>query len=218
MENKVRYATLTAVIAVAAGLFGAYGMSGAVSQSFNAETSSTAMMLGHVALTQTDANGNVIKYLQGDNLIVNEGEDCVLSKLFAVTESVGACEAADDSQYTVIAIGNGTGGGFDSTDSDEDIALGQEFTGQTGLTRTTASTITLTPSSGTTAAKAVLSNEFTNNAGATYVIAESGLFNGTGGSGDAMFAKQIFSNNVTLAAGESLTVEWTINVGGTATI
>ena len=216
MENKVRYATLTAVIAVAAGLFGAYGMSDVMSQTFTNTADTSAYMLGHVAYIHKDASGNVIGYQQTDNIIVNQGEDCVLAKMFAAsTTGVGNCEPSDTTGvYTIIGIGNGTGSGFDPTADNADTGLGQEMNAA-GLTRTGAEDVTLTASSGDTEARAVISEEFTNSSPNSQEISESGLFNTTSTTTDGMFAKQIFSNNVTLANGESLTVEWTINVGGT---
>jgi hypothetical protein len=72
------------------------------------------------------------------------------------------------------------------------------------------------------AASVVMSSTFTNNNGVGNTainVNESGLFNMTDGdiNNDAMFARQVFST-ITLNPGDSLTVQWTINVGGTGTI
>ncbi|MFM8659104.1 MAG: hypothetical protein ACKOCQ_04120 [Candidatus Nitrosotenuis sp.] len=74
-----------------------------------------------------------------------------------------------------------------------------------------------TSTTATNAASVVLSKTFTNGAPTSQTVSESGLFNSTADGTNAMFARQQFTA-ITLANNDQLTVQWTINVGGTATI
>ena len=42
-------------------------------------------MMGHITFTTTDQDGNILSYIQTDNLIVNVGENCTAESLFNVT-------------------------------------------------------------------------------------------------------------------------------------
>ena len=216
MENKVRYVTLTAIIAVAAGLAGAFGVAGITAETYANNSAVVGAIMGHIAYTHTDADGNIIGYQQTDNIIVNEGENMVLHRIFGEqgVNSLGV-EEDDVDGFRVIGLGNGTS----TTAVETDTGLVNEIDATAagcGMQRVEVTSPTFTASSGTgTQAVAVISNQFTNGCG-TYEISESGLFNSTAVEDNGMFARQAFSNNVTLANGESLTVEWTINVGGTA--
>jgi len=250
MKDGLNYALFGTVVAVAAGLFGAYG----IPDGSQTETSgfASAYMLGHVAYTVTDDNGNIKAYRQLDNIIVDQGEDCAATLLFTnvtrggtvanpalagtgvevVPDPAGAINTcfAMTQPYVQIAIGNGSNSGAIIA-TDADTALQQEHNNTgTGLTRTSDSRPTFTAATGSTPAKVVLSKDFTlaasGGVSSPMIVNESGLFNSTtiftpdhplttGGVG--MFSRQTFAD-VTIADGETLTVEWTINIGGTATL
>ncbi len=239
MKQGLNYALFGGMVAIAAGLIGAYGMP---DFSENESSLAAAQMLGHVTMIHTDADGNVIGYQQSDNLIVNRGEDCVLKQVFgsANTEAgaylsdiipTGSTTCGTDlgsraGVFEDIAIGNGSSvAGVDETDT----ALFSEHnvTGNdSGLTRAEIGTSTKVYSAETDSSRVVLSGQFTNTygAGLSYDVTESAIFNSTETAGastvDAdtmMFARQTFSA-ITLDNGESLTVEWTVDVGGTTTL
>jgi hypothetical protein len=242
MKQVLNYALFGIVVAVAASLFSTYGLpsfTGMESTSF-----ATAQMMGHVEYTLKDADGNIKAYRQLDNVIVDQGEDCAASYLF--TNVTGGTVAANNvvpdpaggantcftstSPYVHIAIGNGSNSGG-SIATSADTALQQEHNNTgTGLVRTTDSRPVFTSASGGTPSKVVLSKDFTldtsGGVSSPMVVNESGLFNSTtiftpdhpltsGGVG--MFARQTFAD-VSIGNGESLTVEWTINIGGAATL
>ena len=60
-------------------------------------------ILGHVEYKVHDASGNIVQYKQGDNVVVNDGEDCVAEYVFGVGT---ACSQSTVFDY--IGIGNST--------------------------------------------------------------------------------------------------------------
>ncbi|AJZ76085.1 hypothetical protein [Candidatus Nitrosotenuis cloacae] len=228
---------LGVALTVVAGLFGAasFGLIETNNVS-KASTTTTGLITGHVTTIHKDSAGNVVGYRQSDNLIVNGGENCTLKMLFAAAGGAAGgnnvCTGANTAGYRWIAIGNTTssyiagntpgaplptdtnlGNPYNSTAANAGMARKFGNVGLSGWSNSTGST-----NAGT--ATVVMSATFTNNAVGARVVNESGLFNMTdGGSNhqtDGMFAKQVFSG-ISLNANDSLTVQWTINVGGTST-
>ena len=249
MKQGLNYALFGAVIAVSAGLIGAYGLPG-----FSGVSDTTglaaAQMLGHITLTHTDGYGEIISYRQTDNIIVDGGEACAVKSIFGrFLTTEGLITDPDDSGVTglkncdvnqnsgvfdVIAIGNATSAAPFVTAADfrlESEINQTESTGEvnTGnLERASSTSLTKTYEDSSSAGiDAVISAQFTNTNGLSYTITESGLFNSTdvptggiGGTESAttrLFAHQGF-DDITLDTGESLTVEWTITIGGTDTL
>ncbi len=215
---------LGVALAVVAGLFSST-IFGLVGTKTDAQTSAStsAMINGHVTTIVSDAAGNIKEYRQSDNLIVNQGENCVLNMLFGPLggDSVGAgtntCAGEINEGFRFIAIGNGT-----SAAGNLNATLGTEYTtanSASGMARKEGTTITFTNSTAATGisqATALIEATFTN-AGSTNTVEESGLFNGTLSSTDGLFARQQF-DTISLNNGDSLTVRWTVNIGGTGTI
>ena len=219
MKTDKRTLFLGVALVVVAGLFTA-NVSGLMSVKATpmAKTmgANGAYMVGHVTTILTDSQGNVKQYRQSDNVVTNNGENCVLRMLFQAGASrgagsgTGACTGTLTNPWDVIAVGTGTGKA-----NGTDYVLGTELTAN-GFQRGVATTKTWTNSSGngaTSSAQIVLAKTFTNT-GTSTQVAESGLFNTTSASTNSMFARQNFTA-ITVANGDSLTVQWTINVGGT---
>jgi len=72
------------------------------------QTTSGMGILGHVEYTVMDNSGNIVAYNQADNTVVDDGKDCVARMLFGVPAGSSNC-GSTLSEYTYIAIGNGTG-------------------------------------------------------------------------------------------------------------
>jgi hypothetical protein len=201
-------------LAITAGLLTA-NISGLMDSASTSKAEKSVLFSGHVETILRDADGNVKAYRQSDNAITNTGENCALRLLFQLnTGAAGTtvCTGALSSPWHVIGIGTGTIAG-----NNTQVALVSE-TAATGMGRGVATTKTWTNSTtteGSPAARILMSKQFTNNSGGSIVIAESGLFNSTtDNSADSMFARQSFTG-ITVNVGDSLTVQWTINVGGT---
>lgn len=222
MKTERTTLVLGAVLVIVAGLFTA-SVTGFVSLQPNslANTLGTgAYMAGHVTTIVTDADGNVKAYRQSDNVITNKGENCVARLLFDNDEStsgqgtdaggIPGCAGILQQPWNIVAIGNGTtnANGTDNNLEVEHTAF--------GLTRVNG-TVTFSESTGvgsSTAASAEIEALFTNNAGSSQTVTESGLFNATTVNLSGLFARQTFPS-ITLNNGDSLTVQWTVNIGGT---
>jgi len=219
MKQGLSYAFFGTVVAVAAGLIGAYGL-----PDFSQPESSfaSAQMLGHVTYTLTDTDGNIKAYRQLDNIIVNNGEDCAAMLLFGRNgtgfSGTSLC-GGETRSFNVIGIGN-----VSTTAVAANAALNDEHNTNlgSGLIRAADSDVVMTAAAAGTPAKAVISNDFTLNilaglVGQPQIINESGLFNNTVVDSVGMFSHQTFAD-VSMNDGETLTVEWTINIGGTGSI
>ncbi|NDB33248.1 MAG: hypothetical protein EB150_09610 [Nitrososphaeria archaeon] len=211
-------------LAVVAGLFASSTIfgSGFVNKEQTAARAS-AFITGHVTTIQKDSQGDIIAYRQTDNQIVNQGENCASKLLFSknITSAGGSvCAGANTQGFRFIQIGNGTTPSFAVQVGLASPHNKTSFGNGATLNIGEATTVTWTNNTSSTASSAasvVLSKTFTNGSPNSQTVTESGLFNSTDNNINAMFARQTFSS-ISLAANDQLTVQWTINVGGTSTI
>jgi hypothetical protein len=217
MKNNTSIAILGIALAIVGGMFAA-NASGLIGfKSTDNKAQAGAYMTGHVETILRDADGNIKEYRQSDNLISNTGENCTLRLLFGTTQGSGTgtnvCTGALTSPWHVIALGTGGATAVNGTQ----VGLTTE-TAVSGLGRSIATTKTWTnstASASTGSAQIVMAKTFTNGSGGTVTVSESGLFNSTSIAGSGMFARQTFSG-IAVNNGDSLTVQWTVNVGGTS--
>lgn len=209
MQLRKSIGLYSAIIALSIGVLGVYGF-----QSFNlgeSQTSSTNLegshVAGHVTMFATAADGRITAYRQSDNLITDQGADCVNKSLFAPTGGVTNCVGSPGT-FNVIALGTGTAG-----TSRADTALGTE-TAATGLARATGTTNATSDSATTSSgsSKVSVQNTFTNTSGGAVTITEAGLFNSTNKNIDGMFAEEPISPSIALNNNDALTVKWTISL------
>jgi hypothetical protein len=211
MQLRKSIGLYSAIIALSIGVLGVYGF-----QSFNlgeSQTSSTNLegshVAGHVTMFATAADGRITAYRQSDNLITDQGADCVNKSLFAPSSGITTTCAGSPGTFNVIALGTGTAG-----TSRADTALGTE-TAVTGLARAVGSTVNATSDSATTSSgssKVSVQNTFTNTSGGAVTITEAGLFNSTNKNIDGMFAEEPISPSIALNNNDALTVKWTISL------
>ena len=170
-------------------------------------------MLGHITLTATDSDGQIISYIQTDNVIVNMGENCVAESIFNVTTSgIDACVGAG-----IFNTGNGV-----QSEGYSHIAIGTGGSSAAGATNQTLSVETMrqkdvapavTSSSGANPSTAVVTLTSVFTAGGVTTIDESGIFDGpSDATQDNMLARKTFTG-IGLTAGDKLTVEWEITIG-----
>ena len=213
--------TITVLVAALAVLSGAMGMSmtGVFSDQeiMTASTRNVAvgLMTGHLEIEARHMNGELFDYRQLDNIIVNDGEQCILKMLFSngtdggigrgttATAGAGACTGALTNPWSVIAIGTCTSCAPDGTD----VVLGTEVITNGGQ-RVYASEATWTNAT----SQIVLKNTFTAAGGNIGGVTESGLFNSTASNKNGMLARTTFAP-VTINTGDSITITWTFTVG-----
>ena len=191
-------------------------------------------MMGHVEYILHDADGNIKSYTQGDNMVVNKGDDCVIGYAFQTTAAGGAdnCTTTADG-FRFIGIGNMTHTVFANSTT----LVGQSTTvassGTNGLMAVKADSNTVgTISSDNGIVVIATETPFvffstTGQISNTTTVTTAGLFDATcstvsstGGHCTAnaatmnMFSAQAIS--VAVSNGDSLSVTWTITVGNSS--
>jgi len=141
-------------------------------------------MLGHVEYKVMDSSGNIVQYKQGDNLVTNDGKDCVAQKMFGIVGSCNYVYSGDEFNY--IGIGNGTSTAVDITDKTLADADGNDQRGTCASTSVGGEmarlqvTATHTPATESTGAIVTLDtyeNPFTFDASNATTVIDSGIFN-----------------------------------------
>jgi len=223
---KLNTTTLVLGIAltVVAGLFSStiFGLAGTKNDA-HTSPSAAGLITGHVITTVRDAEGNIKEYRQTDNQVLNQGENCVAKMLFSghggfTGAGTTVCVGDNSDGFRYIQIGNST-----QAVTSADVKLGNphnstSFGSGASLNIKAGTTNWFANSTGTgsTTTDTRISATFQNGAPTSQTVSESGLFNATSESTNGIFARQTFSS-ITLNNGDSLTVEWRINIGGTTT-
>lgn len=214
-KNSVAIFTIAALViagslSVASGMFTPNNMPNVYSES--------AGLTGFFVLEQMNSDGDVIRYMQSDNLIPTLGKSCALARIFIdpansaanATGGAGAhsyCVAQAGAYFDVIGLGD-SGTGADISDLGY---VGSEIVNSGAITTAAISNATGT-------SYAVLSHTFTAGQ-ATGTIAEIVIASGTSiGESDALGANAILarkdiSPTVVIAAADSITVTWRVQVG-----
>jgi len=188
-------------------------------------------MLGHVEYTLKDPSGNIKAYIQADNIVTEEGKDCVAQVMFDSAETVDDCGSTTEFQY--IAIGNFTVAGIPvvgttALEADSGASNGCAVTGGTGggeMSRKLIDPTFLSTGTVTVVTLDTVDNPFDFDINNATIVLQSGIFNGastqnangecTDTTTDDMFAYQDLNGDtgITVSEGDSLSVKWTITVG-----
>ena len=156
---------------------------------------SSAGMVGHLTLTATNEDGEVVAYRQTDNVVINSGDDCIGQDLFGGSWGCGNTTAV----YDDVHIGTAS---TPFTETSTDLGSFQETTAGTVGTPTTAS--------GTGGASVTVTADFFDVSAS---IAEAALRNGPSNTSSDVLALQQFSS-ISLGPTDDLTIEWTVTVDG----
>ncbi|MEM0029334.1 MAG: hypothetical protein QW572_00520 [Candidatus Nitrosocaldus sp.] len=142
-------------------------------------------------LVTVERNGKVIYRYETHNLITDAGKNFIRDQAFGTASSSTA-------QYIALSTDSTAPNASDTT-------LAGEITSQ-GLERAQG---TATPGS---TGQITISKTFTMTSGAnsTFTINKAGLFNSS--SGGILVAVALISNPPTLQAGDSITINWQINI------
>ena len=199
-----------AVMVVAIGLTGANFVTGSEmteQEKFNAMSGSSPIY-GHVTVIHSDPDGNILSYAQTDNLVANDGKDCMAELIFGGTAGT-ACDGTASVFNTIVLF---DGQSFPATMNASGL-LGVDITAS--CLAITDGVATPTENTAATGADYVdgtgsLSDiAVTFTAGATQTVDGAALFND---NDDSVLAGQTFSS-VTLNNLDTLAVTWTITLG-----
>jgi len=107
MKRNTTIVLFASIFAVAVGTLGFSGYS-ATSLMTAAPQGESMGMLGHVEYKIMDQGGDIVQYMQNDNVVVNAGKDCVAFYVFGD----GTCGFGDATaaNFQYIGIGNGSSG------------------------------------------------------------------------------------------------------------
>ena len=179
--------------------FGTYGDSIAIS--------------GHVTVIHSDAQGNILGYQQYDNVITNEGLECLTESMFATTNSTVCGAASPADQFDVIGLLGTTPTPFAT-----DTVLGAQNVPVTGGGLGVAATDDVgvdivadgVGDAVTGKVTAGIAKTFTKLNSTAAVIGGAVLQNA---AGDAIFAAKAFGGDITLNENDTLLVTWSIQIG-----
>ncbi len=199
MESNIRNPL---VIGTAFSIFAVLlliGISSVATDTFETTGYSDGWVLqGHFIITQSDADGNVIRTIQTDNLVVNEGMECVADLTFGTTS------CASEAFFQFLAIGTGT-----SAPVDANLALGAE-------SGTCARVQDATPAidvSVTGQRKITVESLFSGGTCEAQIFGEIGVFDAS--SAGNMLARSLITPTVTLGVGDTINIKYVITINNT---
>ncbi len=169
---------------------------------------------GHVTVIHKDPQGTILSYQQYDNVILNEGLNCMTEILFAVGNATEAdCDAASTTdQFTFI----GLLGTVPAVQIEDDQAVGLTILAGNGLDPVLADTIGLdviATATGTvqTTSTTALQELFTKTGTGGITVGGATIQNT---AGDAVFAAKAFgSGDLELNESDTLEITWSIVLG-----
>jgi len=157
-----------------------------------------SVLKGYFTFTQSDADGNVITIIQTDNLVVNEGMECVADLTFGTTSCVS------EAFFQFLAVGTGT-----TAPVDGNLALETE-SGTCSRVQDASPAI----NTATTGQRAItVSSLFSGGTCEAQAFGETGLLDA--GSGGNLLARSLISPTITLGVGDTLTIDYTITINNT---
>ena len=201
---------LSAVMVVAIGLIGTNFVTGSEmteQEKFDA-MSDSGSVYGHVTLIHSDPDGNILSYIQTDNLVANDGKDCMAELIFGGTAGA-ACDGTASLFNTIVLFNGQT---FPATMNATGLLTVDIIAAGLAITDGVATPTENTAASGTgyvdgAGSQSDIAKTFT--AGATQTVDGAALFNDNDNS---VLAGQTFTS-VTLNNLDTLAVTWTITLG-----
>lgn len=199
METKFTFMVLVVGVAIFGSALAIFAMTELQPQLTKTANDGKIGFLGHVTLTVYDAEGNIKKYIQGDNEITNQGNNCIAVAIFGATDTTGDNDCISPTTFNDIVIGVDAA----TTDDDQANALQDTLTQKTALN---VNVVLVNANTANGIATVTLIGTFTDPGAETFT--QSGITDG-----DDFLAIRSFSTSATLGATDDLVVTWTIIVG-----
>ncbi len=234
MKRNTTIVLFASIFAVAVGTLGLSGNSATLMVSAVPQSQEQVGMLGHVEYMVQDYSGNIVSYMQTDNVVVNDGEDCVAEDIFGVGTS---CELGAGN-FDYIGIGNGSSAATsptnatlaDATIDDTGTCASSGVGGDMARRQVTPSLVSAAAGAIGAVVELDTTVPFTFDTHNATSVIDSGIFNADydtpsathtcGGANAAhtnweMFSRQLLNGATGIAVnnGDSLSVKWTITVG-----
>jgi len=231
MRYQIPLVALIAVITVATiATLGVTGISATNLMPQSTTMDRTSMfMMGHVELILRGSDGEIKNYFQGDNLITNTGDRCVAEMMWPASSTVGAgaeeCSGndfdviaitnrtdlspddnTDISDFTTVATGSGAGGDITATIPDTVITLAATGVGNDVTITNSGHLFNFDVNNATTIEGVLLLD------GACAEASDGSCTTvPTANNGEVLAAR---AATLTVSAGDTLQVTWTITIGG----
>lgn len=159
--------------------------------------------LGHIALTVYGEDGAIKAYRQTDNLVVNNGDNATVNKMFGVSRTV---TSGTINPFIAVAVGDNTNATtLASTNQHLGTQKGHKVIATTDIATQTHGNVVLTAN--------FAAGKITNSS--TLNIAEAGIFDNTastlGSNSTNMFARQTFTS-IGIGPSDTLQITWTVNI------
>jgi hypothetical protein len=158
-------------------------------------------ILGHVEYKVFGPDGKIKEYLQADNLVVNNGDNATVNKVFGVSRTT---TSATINPFIAIAVGTGNTSPV-TTNTALGTQQGHKIIATTDISAATHGQVKLTG--------VFNPGQITNSS--SQIITESGVFDNTASTLNSnstnMYARQTFSG-ITIASSDTLQVTWNITI------
>ena len=200
MSDKRAIYAIGAIVAAFALVLGTVAGSTSFT-TMSVSNQSPMQMSGHAIITLADADGNIKAYRQTDNVVTNNGRDCVADELFG-TVGGPLCDDTLGTDFTFIGIGTGLGV---FSIAEGNAALGFEI-----LTRTGTLDSQSAATSGTGTIKTI-KGVFTLTETAT--VDEVGLFDAADVAESNMFSRLAISPVISGGEFDIITITYVVTVG-----
>lgn len=157
-----------------------------------------SILKGYFTITHYDPDGNIISIIQTDNLIVNEGMECVADLTFGTTS------CASEAFFQFLAIGTGT-----TATVDAQLTLGAE-SGTCARVQDSTPAIDV---SVTGQRKITLTSLFSGGTCEAQAFGETGVFDAS--STGNLLARSLITPTVTLGVGDTISIDYSITINNT---
>jgi len=205
-----RFAQLTVIMALVGGLALANGSM--FKDGFAYSASTDKAVYGHFTLVVNDEFGNIQDYIEFDNVITDEGDDCIAVLAFGSTLGSGDCT---EGIIDAIAIADCSADDICAAVGDATTAFDDSDSANIGDECDTAGEVTnvYTQSSGANKVRLTATFDTTETAD-PFTARQAGILNDcTDSTAPELFAIQNFSD-VTISGSDTLTINYDVSFSG----